>query len=187
MSLSTMHDLQWRESDLDDGDSDEWDGEGWRPWLGQDVGPSAEELKAQGNEQFKAKEYGAAQKLYTKVLKKVAGVGGDIAAAVAAGAAPLPCSQPVLALSTDSILRTRAAFHEVQRFCCRRRGRAVGGAEPRGVLAGAGAVRRGGGGLHDGAGGRAGEPEGTLPARAVSGHRTLASAALLARKITTCI
>ena len=94
MSLSTMHDLQWRESDLDDGDSDEWDGEGWRPWLGQDVGPSAEELKAQGNEQFKAKEYGAAQKLYTKVLKKVAGVGGDIAAAVAAGAARLPCSQP---------------------------------------------------------------------------------------------
>ena len=94
MSLSTMHDLQWRESDLDDGDSDEWDGEGWRPWLGQDVGPSAEELKAQGNEQFKAKEYGAAQKLYTKVLKKVAGVGGDIAAAVAAGAAPPPCSQP---------------------------------------------------------------------------------------------
>ena len=179
MSLSTMHDLQWRESDLDDGDSDEWDGEGWRPWLGQDVGPSAEELKAQGNEQFKAKEYGAAQKLYTKVLKKVAGVGGDIAAAVAAGAAPPPCSWPCA--------RTRAAFHDVQTFCCRRRGRSVGGAEPRGVLAGAGAVRRGGGGLHDGAGGRAGEPEGALPARAVSVHRTLACAALLARKIITCI
>eukprot|EP01052_Picozoa_sp_SAG31_P034102 SAG31_NODE_3936_length_3736_cov_6.504302_3_plen_112_part_00 len=56
VSLSTMHDLQWKTGDLSDGDNEPWtakDAGAWRPWRGDEMKDgrslSASELKALGN------------------------------------------------------------------------------------------------------------------------------------------
>ena len=84
VSLSTMHDLQWHEGDLSDGDTEEWSPTGWRPWLahlgtGEGGTASADELKARGNDAFREKKYKTAHGLYSAALC-VGGSIGDTAA-----------------------------------------------------------------------------------------------------------
>jgi hypothetical protein len=55
-------------STLSDGDTDEWETGGWRPWLGeghQAVSPA--ELKLRGNKAFAAGDYARARRLYCEV------------------------------------------------------------------------------------------------------------------------
>eukprot|EP01048_Picozoa_sp_COSAG05_P005031 COSAG05_NODE_289_length_12065_cov_9.271519_8_plen_222_part_00 len=68
VSRATMHDLQWHTGDLSDGDENEWEEGGWRPWLGdghQAVAPA--ELKLRGNKAFAAGDYTRARRLYCAV------------------------------------------------------------------------------------------------------------------------
>jgi hypothetical protein len=88
VSLATMHDLQWHEGDLSDGDNDEWDGTGWKPWLqhlnSTGAEASAEQLKAKGNDAFKSGNFKEAHTLYTAALMKGGSIGDQRERVVAA-------------------------------------------------------------------------------------------------------
>ena len=79
VSRATMHDLQWRTGDLSDGDTNEWEPGGWRPWLGEGhQAASPGELKLRGNKAFAAGDYTRARRLYSEVCACTHPVGWTI-------------------------------------------------------------------------------------------------------------